>query len=197
MIIQKHAKIITAGNENSDKILIVLHGYGQLAQYFIRKFQSLEKDYFIVAPEGMHRFYLEGFSGRIGASWMTKECREWDIQDNMAYLDQVLNTYAKDRKVNLLGFSQGGSTAARYIALGNNKIEKFVLWATPLPEELTDNAKFKNLDKHFVLGTQDQFFTAEQREKALDFHAQLGFENHIFEGNHNIDSTILQGLFLF
>ena len=30
----------------------------------------------------MHRFYLEGSSGRVGASWMTKEAREDDKKEN-------------------------------------------------------------------------------------------------------------------
>ena len=37
-------------------MLIALHGLGQLAQYFARKFKHLPDDYAILVPEGMHRF---------------------------------------------------------------------------------------------------------------------------------------------
>ena len=76
--------------EGKKQILIALHGYGQLGQYFYRKFNSLEADFGLVVPEGPHRFYLEGSSGRVGASWMTKEWREQDIQENNSYLKQLI-----------------------------------------------------------------------------------------------------------
>ena len=60
-------------NRETKEIWIVCHGYGQLAKFFIRKFKILQKEsVYIVAPQGFHKFYLKGFSGRVGASWMTK-----------------------------------------------------------------------------------------------------------------------------
>ena len=57
----------TLNEEKSPKkIIYALHGYGQLSKYFIRKFESISDDYLIVAPEGMHRFYKNGNSGRVG-----------------------------------------------------------------------------------------------------------------------------------
>ena len=48
-------------------IWIVFHGYGQLAKFFLRKFNLLfEDNTLIVAPEGLNHFYLKGFSGRVG-----------------------------------------------------------------------------------------------------------------------------------
>ena len=55
-------------------VLYVLHGYGQLPAFFIRKFQAqVNAGWRVVAPEGAHRFYLKGTDGRVGASWMTRE----------------------------------------------------------------------------------------------------------------------------
>ncbi|MCZ8216519.1 MAG: phospholipase, partial [Cyclobacteriaceae bacterium] len=64
---------------NTRKVWFVLHGYGQLAEYFLRKFKSLEaQEIFVIAPEGLSRFYMEdvtrrsqGGSQRVGATWMT------------------------------------------------------------------------------------------------------------------------------
>jgi hypothetical protein len=72
--------------KGKSKILVALHGYGQLAQFFARKFAALDQSFGIIVPEGPHRFYLEGSSGRVGASWMTKEWREQDIEENTRYL---------------------------------------------------------------------------------------------------------------
>ena len=89
--ISKTAKYTTYGNPDKASIIIfALHGYGQLVQFFIRKFQVLDAEqYFVVAPEGLHRFYLKGSSGRVGASWMTKEERQSDIEDYINYLDDL------------------------------------------------------------------------------------------------------------
>ena len=81
--VPKTARYFTIGNEEQpDEIWFVLHGYAQLANYFIEKFRVLEsKNILVVAPEGLHRFYWNGMSGRVAASWMTKEDRLTDIAD--------------------------------------------------------------------------------------------------------------------
>ena len=98
-------------NPQAKTVLYVLHGYGQLVKFFIQKFKNLNQEILIVAPEGMHRFYKKGNSGRVGASWMTKEARETDISDNMIYLNaldiEVARKYPITKRI-LLGFSQGG-----------------------------------------------------------------------------------------
>ena len=74
------------------QVWFVLHGYGQLAQYFIKKFKAIESSQIcIVAPEGLSKFYLEsvtsrsaGGSNRVGATWMTRENREVDIENYIA-----------------------------------------------------------------------------------------------------------------
>ena len=108
---------VSSDVQDHDTVLYVLHGYGQQAQYFIRKFRAQFDKLLVVAPEGMHRFYLQGSAGRVGASWMTKEAREDDIQDNIQWLEQldatITKIYRPQRKI-ILGFSQGGATAARW-----------------------------------------------------------------------------------
>ena len=103
--------------------LYVLHGYGQLAEYFIRKFQApCEAGWRVVAPEGAHRFYLKGTEGRVGASWMTREARLDDIADYVQSTwiarQEILDPPRPPRL--LLGFSQGVATALRWAALGQN-----------------------------------------------------------------------------
>ena len=96
--IKKTAKVYTLGNITTAKhVIVVLHGYGQLAKYFINKFKPLvDDDYYIIAPEGLSKFYLNGHSGRVGASWMTKEDRQIEINDQIEYL---INNLSKEIKV--------------------------------------------------------------------------------------------------
>ena len=97
LLLQKHFRYYLSENFTSKrKLLIALHGYGQLAQYFAKKFIDLPEDYALLVPEGMHRFYLEGTSGRVGASWMTKEGRELDIEDNLSNPNQLLSHVMKN-----------------------------------------------------------------------------------------------------
>lgn len=198
MIIQRQANVLTAGNPDADKVLIVLHGYGQLVRYFIRKFETLYNDYFIVAPEGPHRFYLNGFSGRVGASWMTKEKRLWDIADNQAYIQQVVDTYGEGKAITILGFSQGGATATRFVENTETHIHQLVMWAATYPDDVSidTTSKWQNVQRHFVLGNEDSFFTAETSIQALEKYQSMDFVCHQFEGKHDIAPSVLKEIFL-
>lgn len=177
-------------------LLYVLHGYGQLAEYFLRKFHFLPEDFLIVAPEGMHRFYLQGNSGRVGASWMTKEARETDITDNMDWLsaldNKIRSEFHFEKKI-ILGFSQGGATAARWVNQ-DKSFDVTILWACIFPPDLSINSEIKTNShvKHFVLGTEDEYFSSQQQCEAIDFYKKIGYNTHTFKGKHNIDADTLE-----
>lgn len=193
--VEKTARYFTIGNpEKAKVILLALHGYGQLAQFFIRKFDSLNNDYFIVAPEGLHRFYLNGSSGRVGASWMTKEDRLADIHDNTLFLDQILSDFYQKfhfEKTIVLGFSQGGATAARWINESKNRIDHFISWASVYPPDLLIEENSNLKENYFVLGNQDEYFNETTSSETISFYKKIGFKTISFEGNHSIDKDIL------
>lgn len=180
--------------DKATKLIFVLHGYGQLAEFFIRKFHFLEEDYLIVAPEGMHRFYLKGASGRVGASWMTKEDRDSDINDNQIYLDKLYDTITnlKDfENISLLGFSQGGATAARWFNSTKRKIDAFISWASVYPPDLSIEKNTSSKNNYFAIGKKDEYFTEDSLNKEVKFYESMNFKTFTFEGTHNIDSTTL------
>lgn len=183
-------------NEISGKkhIVLALHGYGQLAQYFYRKFQTFENDYGLVIPEGPHRFYLEGSSGRAGASWMTKEWREQDISDNTAFLIN-LTTKIKEElpnaKIHLIGFSQGGATAARLYQAAPSLFSQLILWASVFPPDIEKKEFPKSAKLDFAVGENDPYFTVDQLNEVLEAYQQLGFETHVFNGKHDINQETL------
>ena len=201
--INKTAKYVTYGNPKSAKtIIFALHGYGQLVEFFIRKFHGLnQNDYFIVAPEGLHRFYLKGSSGRVGASWMTKEERETDIQDYISYLDVLWDTlstkYQFDKRI-LLGFSQGGATASRWHNWGNFNAHQFILWAAifPLDMNLKTVHSFEKSNNYFVFGTEDEYYSEPIVDKQFKTikNGKSAFKMIKFNGNHNIDQETLLNL---
>ena len=193
--IQKTTRYYTCGDiSKATRLLVVLHGYGQSAFFFMKKFEFLvDKGYFIVAPEGMHRFYLEGSSGRVGASWMTKEGRELDIEDNLSNLNQLLSHVMENHvfeEICLLGFSQGGATAARWYHQGSSRFQKFILWASVFPPDIEKPVQTEG-NKHFVLGTEDPYYTEEYQEIECAYFSELGYHIHRFEGKHDIDQATL------
>lgn len=123
------------------EVLFVLHGYGQLPEYFIRKFKTIADDNtVIVAPGGLSRFYLDGFSGRVGSTWMTKEERLLDIDNYIKYLDsvaeKVLFNASNDVKITLLGFSQGSATVCRWAEKLKFSFEKLILHSGAFPPDI-------------------------------------------------------------
>ena len=194
---EKTFRYATEGDiSKAHTILYVLHGYGQLSEFFIRKFTSLGDGYFIVAPEGMHRFYLNGTSGRVGASWMTKEARELDISDNIQWLNEldlrIDNKGKKLRKV-ILGFSQGGATAARWYYQGDTQADQLIMWASVFPPDLNLEQEISDSQNTgtFVVGTKDPYFSEDDTHAAKVFFEQQGFTTVSFEGVHDIDEKTL------
>ena len=201
-MIQKHfietlktARYFQLGNPDTcEQILFVLHGYGQSAAYFIKNFEGLSEKYLIIAPEAMHQFYLSGSSGRVGASWMTKEEREVAITDNLVYLENLRNHLVYElgnKPMIVLGFSQGGATAARWCAKLPDTVP-MILWASVFPPDLAINT-FPSATKHyFVLGKDDPYFKGEAYREALDFYRTHGFQVNEFDGEHRIEIESLK-----
>jgi predicted esterase len=178
------------------KIIYALHGYGQLAKYFIRKFDAINEDYLIVAPEGMHRFYLNGSSGKVGASWMTKEARETDIKDNIEWLnalDVELSERFDIQERILVGFSQGGATAIRWKMNTLQPFDKTIIWASDFPPDMEPDMDLLKGGKenYFVIGNEDEYFNKEQQDKLISLYKSVDFKISTYLGRHNIESSIL------
>ncbi|MDX1628005.1 MAG: hypothetical protein R3345_04855 [Fulvivirga sp.] len=203
------ARYFTLGelNKSTRNIIFVIHGYGQQAKYFIQKFKGLDHGKnLIVAPEGLSRFYLEGFSGRVGATWMTREDRLTDIKNYINYLNQLAKTIVQPHlvsgncKVSIIGFSQGSATASRWAANAKVQIDQLVLWAGIFPPDLNYDLavdKFKHIDVHYVYGLQDPYLNDQRvREmKKISSELEVAPKTTTFEGGHDIDPQTLDKLF--
>jgi predicted esterase len=199
--IHKTTRYYTCGDiSKATRLLVVLHGYGQSAFFFLKKFEFLvAKGYFIVAPEGMHRFYLEGTSGRVGASWMTREARLADIQDNFNYLEGLVSKFTDENSflsVDVLGFSQGAATATRWFQNSRFSFRALVLWASVFPEDVhMDFSTKSGTNCFFVLGMQDPYFDIEIEKETLNTYEKLKFEIIRFDGKHEMNQEVLDSLY--
>lgn len=185
-------------------IWIVLHGYGQLARYFLTKFEGMEEGLAIVAPEALNRFYLDEAHNRVGATWMTREDRENEIADQLGYLDALVTELRGSRSdvpIHVLGFSQGVATACRWSLFGKTKMDRLVLWAGSLPPE-PSFAELRSAWEHLmvdvVLGTEDPFAGEKELQATsarLDA-AGVQFRLHRFSGGHALEPVLLGRLLL-
>ncbi|KAA3439360.1 alpha/beta hydrolase [Rufibacter hautae] len=187
----------------TNHLWIVLHGYGQLARYFIRHFEPLVDDQTaVIAPEGLSRFYLEGFSGRVGATWMTKEERLHEIADYVSYLNLVREMAlreAPNADLHLLGFSQGAATVCRWLGQAQWPVRQLVLWAGVFPEdmELTSASHpLKETNLTYVYGLHDHFVAKDKVQAQLNRVQEAGLHPEVisFEGKHELNQEVLLAL---
>lgn len=205
--VEKTAHFYTLGNLNDETqyFWLVTHGFGQLASSIIRKFENFNlNEHFIVAPEGLNRFYWDMRKGIVGASWMTKQDRLDEIQDYSNFIQHVYDQYTAQLpphiKIIFLGFSQGCATHLRWILRGMPHFHHLVLWGGLLPDDL-DYIFFNDYlnDKriHFISGDADEFITPERIEWHLQFAEKQNLPlNYIpFKGKHEILTDVLTDFF--
>ncbi|HEY3402902.1 MAG TPA: alpha/beta hydrolase [Ohtaekwangia sp.] len=195
--------------EKTKQVWFVIHGYGQLAEHFIKKFKTLgEHDICVIAPEGLSRFYLEDVTkrmqtgnNRVGATWMTRENRLMDIENYLAYLNAL---YASEIKihsipVSIVGFSQGAATASRWALDGKSDFKRLILWSGVFPPDMNFESGKKILkDKRTILvyGKSDPFLTDNRFTEMKELSQQLEIipDQIEFDGGHEIHEPTLLSL---
>lgn len=180
----------------------VFHGIGYLSRYFLRHFKGLHQEQnFIVCPEAPSKYYLRDDYKYVGASWLTKEYTQREMENVNGYLNavwQIEHNHFKSGSV-FLGFSQGVSVLLRWISKNKIEPQHLILVAGSIPKELKqeDFTYLKNTKVTLVYGNQDHFITPE---KALiekqKLNTLFGDEAVIktFEGGHIVPESLLTDL---
>lgn len=188
-----------------------LHGYRQAAHRFARRFEVLDApERIVVVPEALSRFYVDPSPGRhgpehrVGASWMTREDRDNEIADYVAYLDALARELATSaapavRRRVVLGFSQGAHTASRWVVLGDTNVHELLLWGAGLATDLTRDALAAGLEGvhvTFVRGERDKFRDRREEEAQDALLKELGipFDVLLFSGGHEVAARPLLDL---
>jgi predicted esterase len=190
-----------------EELWIALHGHSQLAERFARALEPLDDgDTRIIAPEALSRFYLETTSdGRhgkaVGATWLTREDRQTDLEDHLRYLDllaeRLLSELGERPRIVVLGYSQGAVMAARWVSISALVPDRLILWGTPLPEDVTPNALAVRLAGRTVVlvaGDQDPLVAPGVNEAAAAALRALGVnaDSQRFAGGHQLRAEALR-----
>ena len=205
--IQKTARFATLGQPTQalNQVWYVFHGYGQLATEFVQDFAYIANgSRYFIAPEGLSRFYRSGSSGKVGASWMTREDRLYEISDYLNYTNTVYEKVEEElpnqtiKKV-LLGFSQGVATVCRWLEQVNIEADRLILWAGTIPPELDlwkIKAHYPELQVFLVVGTKDPFADPGiiREEEARLEKSEIHYKKIRFEGKHELHPPTLRKL---
>ncbi len=204
--VARTARVATLGTPRTARTWWVgLHGYGQRAADFAQALAPLAgPNRCVVAPEGLSRFYVDGLDTheQVGASWMTREAREAEINDYVAYLDAAvrhLRPEGQPPRLRVLGFSQGAATASRWALLGDCPVDQLVLWGGAPAHDLdlaTHADVLRDLDLTLVFGTDDPYVSAERRaavQQRLSAH-DIPASTRTFAGGHRLDADALRAL---
>lgn len=199
LTVEKTARYFLDEPEGEVKVdLLAIHGYRQLGRNFIKRFDSLaEQGVRVIVPEGLHRFYVEGYSGKVGASWMTKEAREDDIEDYVKYLERLAETLGLgQRPLVLLGFSQGGPTACRWLASTDIPVSQLILHSSVFPNDFDfegSQEKLGEIPAIAVFGDTDEFAPEDIISKKTDWVRSKGvvLELRRFKGGHEINQPLV------
>jgi predicted esterase len=211
--VARSARYFTIGNPgpNVRDVWFVCHGYGQLASDFIKEFETIaDVSRLIVAPEALSRYYVASEAkfhspqAKVGASWMTREDREAEIADYVAYLDTLYDEIIEKLEgpaVTVLGFSQGGATANRWVTRGRVRADRLLMWGALLASDADLNEAatfFRDVELTIVYGKRDQFAS----EGMIADYEKLLREKNIpcklvtFDGGHRLDRETLKSLAL-
>jgi len=206
LTVPRTARYLTLGEvEGAEEVWFLLHGYSMLASGFLTWFQpAVRAGRVLVAPEALSRaYFVEKGLRRVGASWMTKEEREAEIEDYVRYLDlladRLVSGVSERPRLEVHGFSQGTATACRWVAYGKHRVDRLALWAGGVPPDL-DFSRFRS-----SLGAAPLLLLAGRRDRILD-EAKLTveaarlrehgvpFELQHFDGGHRVTVEALREL---
>ena len=176
-------------------IWITFHGMGYLSRYFLKYFAQLPKEeHYIIAPQAPAKYYMDNRFRNVGASWLTRENTELEIENVLSYIDAVYNSLEIPPGVQLivLGFSQGMSVATRWVARSKIVCDKLICYAGGFPRELrTEDFDFLPESCRIVMihGDKDHYITPERlapEEARLDELFRGRARKLVFEGGHEI-----------
>jgi predicted esterase len=196
---QKTYSTLNELSENTEYIWFVCHGIGYLSRYFINYFDGLDsKKHFIIAPQAPSKYYQDKQYKYIGACWLTREETALEMENIQAYFDAIYQKEIQshlNKKLIVLGYSQGVSVTMRWLAKSKISCDKLLIHSGGIPEELTakdfEGFQFK---PYLIYGKADPYINTERAEKELK-KAKALFGDRLevlpFDGKHVVSREVI------
>ena len=177
-------------------LLAGFHGYGQTAEdefSLLCAIPGSERS-LCCSIEALHPFYTQ--TGHPGASWMTSRDRDQHIEENVRYVDAVIERiralYSVNENLCFHGFSQGTGMACRAARLGRYPADSLMLLGGDIPPELSMSSFRGRV--HLARGSRDKFYSQERYEQdaARLQEAGVPFVATGFIGGHRANEAYLK-----
>ena len=171
------------------RLLVGFHGYAQSAGEMLAGLRSIEAPGWVrVSVQALNRLY-RGRSHETVANWMTRQDREQQIADNVAYVEAVVERVAGGRELSALvycGFSQGVAMAFRAAILGRRPADAVLALGGDVPPELLAESAARYPRVLLAAGTRDPFYTPARLQADVEALAALGVAARVetFDGAH-------------
>jgi len=178
------------------------HGLGFLSRYFIEYFKGLNAgENYIIAPQAPSKYYQKSDFKHVGACWLTKEETLQETENILNYLDSVFaaEEISNDKRLILLGYSQGVSVITRWLASRKINCDTLIIHSGAIPKELTpaDFEFLQDTNVELWYGTEDEYLT-EKRIIEETKHANNLFGNCLkivpFAGKHVVNTDLINQL---
>jgi len=168
--------------------LFSFHGYGEDAATNLAAVQSIPDldQWLIVAVQALHPFYTK--KEQVVASWMTRQDRELAIDDNVRYVQRVVDAVTREfasAGIVFAGFSQG--VAMAYRAAAHVSAAGVIALAGDVPPDITRRTE-RSLLPHVLLGrgTADEWYTEHKMAADVERLKTLAtsVDTCVFQGGH-------------
>ena len=168
--------------------LFSFHGYGEDAATNLAAVESIPDldHWLIVAIQALHPFYTK--KQQVVASWMTRQDRELAIDDNIRYVQGVVDAVTREfacAGIVFAGFSQG--VAMAYRAAAHISAAGVIALAGDVPPDITRTAE-RSVLPHVLVGrgTADEWYTEQQMAADVERLKMLAtaVETCVFQGGH-------------
>jgi predicted esterase len=182
-------------------VLIVLHGFGQRADEFIKVFETLpSRGILVAAPQAPHHFYPQFPRREVGFSWLTRYERDQSVADFIGYMRQFVellrNEHAADlTRLYVLGFSQGVSMAYRFWVHSAAPVRGVIACSSDLPPDVAERLGATPPTQVLLVHSRDDqivpITTSHEAEVILRTHA-IPAELIEFDGGHYVPSLAVE-----
>ena len=162
-----HGRVVVRDVGTPQGLLVGFHGYMENAEIMMARLEAIPglERWTLVSVQGLHRFY-KGRSQEVVASWMTRQDRDAAIADNIAYVDNVVeSTRTGEEPIVFTGFSQGVAMAFRAGVRGKAGAAGICAVGGDIPPELLANAASRFPRILLTRGARDDWYTAEKMAK--------------------------------